>query len=537
MTSLQMTDSVEFKNCPMLDFGDAAVRKRFSNTLDDVRSRFPIAVPVMVGGMDVPEKKTLKRPCPSDIAFTVADVSLATPQCVEKAMRAAYAAWPIVRDMPLLQRVQLLQKLAERLEHDRYELACLMTYEVGKTWTEADADVAEAIDFCRYYAAQALTELRPQRMGHVLGEHNVLSFEGRGPTVVIAPWNFPLAILCGMTVGAFVAGNSVIMKPAEQSCATAFALYECMMAAGFPKDAVHFLPGIGEDIGPALVEHSLTAQVVFTGSRAVGQSIAQSAAKPAAGQKQMKRVVCEMGGKNAIVIDEDADLDEAVAGVVKSAFGYAGQKCSACSRIFVVGEVYSQFIERLVGATKSLHIGPAYNPSCGLGPVVDLEAKTRLEKAIEEARQTEKTLYVAELSDGAMRNDGYYVGPAIFETKNPRSPLMQNELFGPVVGVMAVQSFDEALALAVDVDYALTGAVFSRTPSHIEKARKEFRVGNLYLNRGSTGAMVYRQPFGGFKMSGYGHKAGGPGYLLNFVDQRTVTEHTMRRGFTPDLTE
>jgi RHH-type proline utilization regulon transcriptional repressor/proline dehydrogenase/delta 1-pyrroline-5-carboxylate dehydrogenase len=374
-------------------------------------------------------------------------------------------------------------------------------------------------------------------MGKVLGEQNVLSFEGRGPTIVIAPWNFPLAILCGMAVGAFVAGNPVLMKPAEQSSAIAYALYKCMIAVGFPKDAVHFLPGIGEEIGPLLVEHPLTAQIVFTGSRTVGQLIAQSAAKPVPGQRQMKRLVCEMGGKNAIIVDEDADLDESVSGVLKSAFGYAGQKCSACSRVFVVGDIYHQFVERLIGAAKSLHMGPAHDPSCGLGPVVDEEAKTRLAKAVEEARHSHKPLYIGKVPEGSAAPHGNYVAPAIFEVKDARSALMQNELFGPVVGIMQVPSFDKAIALAVDVDYALTGAVFSRTPSHIEKARKEFRVGNLYLNRGSTGAMVNRQPFGGFKMSGYGHKAGGPGYLLNFVDQRTVTEHTMRRGFTPDLTE
>jgi RHH-type proline utilization regulon transcriptional repressor/proline dehydrogenase/delta 1-pyrroline-5-carboxylate dehydrogenase len=403
---------------------------------------------------------------------------------------------------------------------------------VGKPWKEADADVAEAVDFCRYYARQAMTELAPKKQGNVWGEDNTLSYEGRGVCVVIAPWNFPLAILTGMATAALVAGNTVILKPAEQSSAIAYSLYKAMRAVGFPEDVVHFLPGVGEEIGPKLVEHRDVAQIAFTGSKNVGLAIVASAAKTVEGQRQVKRVVCEMGGKNAIIVDDDADVDEAVQGVIKSAFGFAGQKCSACSRALVHENVADAFIERLKSAAMSISMGPAQSSGTTLGPVVDNEAYTRLTGVVANPGAGAEKVFVGEAPKG-----GYFVPPSIFAVNDASHMLMQRELFGPVLAVHKVKSFDDALDIAGGTEFALTGAVFSRSPTHLDEARRRFRVGNLYLNRGSTGALVERQPFGGFAMSGIGTKAGGPGYLLLFADPRVVTENTMRRGFTPDLEE
>jgi RHH-type transcriptional regulator, proline utilization regulon repressor / proline dehydrogenase / delta 1-pyrroline-5-carboxylate dehydrogenase len=533
-----------FANCALADFSRAEARQTFAAAVDAVGKSLPLAVPVMVAGKNVAGEnvagknvagkdssgeRTMTRMSPSDLTRKVADVALATPADAEAAVAAAKTAWPAWRDRPLEERAMLLEKLADAIEADRWSMAALQCFEVGKPWKEADGDVAEAVDFCRYYARQALVELAPKKQGNVWGEDNTLLYEGRGVCVVIAPWNFPLAILTGMATAALVAGNTVILKPAEQSSAVAFGLYQKMMAAGFPPEVVHFLPGVGEEVGPVLVNHLDVAQIAFTGSKNVGLQIVEAAHKTQAGQAQVKRVVCEMGGKNAIIVDDDADLDEAVHGVIKSAFGFAGQKCSACSRVLVLDSIADAFVERLKAAAQSVQLGPAQDPGTSLGPVVDEEAHRRLTGVIQDPQGAEP-LYV-----GAAPHGGWYVPPAIFAVKDQAHMLMQRELFGPVLAVARVKTFDEALTIATATEFALTGAVFSRSPAHLEEARRRFRVGNLYLNRGSTGALVDRQPFGGFGMSGIGTKAGGPGYLQLFADPRVVTENTMRRGFTPEL--
>ena len=519
-----------FANCALADFTVPAQRASFQAAVDAVAKRLPIAVPVIVGGEVQKARPILPRVSPNQTSLKVADVSLATVADVDAAVSQARAAWPAWRDRPLLERAQLLEKLADLIEQDRDNMSALQCHEVGKTWKEADADVAEAVDFCRYYARLSLQELAPKKQGNIFGEDNTLSYEGRGVSVVIAPWNFPLAILCGMTTAALVAGNTIVLKPAEQSSAVAFGLAEKMKAAGFPKDVFHFLPGLGEDVGRALVAHNDVAQIAFTGSKAVGLAIVERAAQTAPGQAQVKRVVCEMGGKNAIIVDDDADLDEAVQGVLRSAFGFAGQKCSACSRVIVVESVADAFTRRLVEAAKSMTAGSGADCGTFLPPVVDEEARARLMGVIERPAPGADPLYIGPTIAG-----GTFVPAAVFGVKDPQHPLMQQELFGPVLAVHRVKTFDAALDVATATEFALTGAVFSRSPAHLELARRRFRVGNLYLNRGSTGALVERQPFGGFGMSGIGTKAGGPGYLLLFVDPRVVTENTMRRGFTPDL--
>jgi RHH-type proline utilization regulon transcriptional repressor/proline dehydrogenase/delta 1-pyrroline-5-carboxylate dehydrogenase len=518
-----------FVNCPLTDFTDDGARQRFAQAVAATRARLPLTVPTASPGPRS-SAETWHRPCPSEPALVVATITPATLEGTNTAVAAAYRAYPAWRDRPLSERAALLEALAEELQRHREDLAALETYETAKPWREADADVAEAIDYCRYYARQALLELAPHPAGATPGEDNLMIYQGRGPTAVIAPWNFPLAILCGMATAALVAGNPVLLKPAEQSSALGYALYRHMLAAGLPAEVVYFLPGLGEVVGARLVEHELVAQVAFTGSLAVGLGLLERAGRMVPGQRQVKRVVCEMGGKNATVIDDDADLDEAVAAVVASAFGYAGQKCSACSRVLTVGGVHQAFLARLCDAARGLILAPAHEPSCQVPPVIDEQAQGRLLAAIANPGPGAELVL-----RGASRDDGWYVPPAIFVVYDPQHRLMQEELFGPVLAVMPVPDFAQALAAAATTPYALTAAVFSRTPSHLEEARRALRVGNLYLNRSCTGAMVGRQPFGGLGLSGLGSKAGGPGYLRHFADPRVITENTMRRGMTPDL--
>jgi RHH-type proline utilization regulon transcriptional repressor/proline dehydrogenase/delta 1-pyrroline-5-carboxylate dehydrogenase len=523
-----------FENAALTDFTDRAAVDEFVNAVQRARSSFPRAVPVFIGGHKHEGRGAVERESPNDPRQVVAHVAYATTADVDLAVENARAVYPKWRDTPLRERATLVEKLADQLEADRIDLAALQAFEVGKPWREADADVAEAIDFCRYYARRALLELAPQKHGNIPGENNLLLYEGRGPHAVIAPWNFPLAILTGMTVAALVAGNPVLMKPAEQSSAIAFDLYQRMLSAGFDPTVVQFLPGDGAEVGAALIEHPHVVGIAFTGSRAVGLRILKTAAVVQPRQELVKRVICEMGGKNAIIVDEDADLDEAIAGVVKSAFGYAGQKCSAGSRVVTVGSAHEPFVARLVEACASLDLRSAEDPACQMGPVIDREAQERLQAVAANPGAGARPIYVGKLSPDLK---GFFVPPMLFEVHDANHDLMSRELFGPIVGLMRADNFEHALEIANQSAYKLTGAVFSRSPANLDMARQKFRVGNLYLNRGSTGALVDRQPFGGFGMSGGGTKAGGPNYLLNFVDPRVVTENTMRRGMTPELTE
>jgi len=518
-----------FQSCPLLDLSLKTHRTGMQSALEGVAKTLPLTVPVCIEGKPVPLTGELfARPNPSQNARVVAKVAVASAQDVERAVQVALKAWPAWRDRSLEERGAMLLNLADRLERDRQSLAAWMVWEVGKPWVDADADVAEAIDFCRYYAAQARVELAPRRQGMLPGEDNLLYYEGRGIAAVIAPWNFPLAILCGMSVAALAAGNAVLLKPAEQSSAVGYRLYQHMLDAGIPSQIVAFLPGTGEVTGDALVRNKDVATIAFTGSKDVGLSIVKDAAITQPGQHLVKRVICEMGGKNALIIDADADLDEALTGALHSAFGYSGQKCSACSRLLIHQKVYATAVARLLEGADSIRIGAADHPATVLGPVIDESAHARLLKLIESPPQGARILY-----RGTAPTGGYYVPPTIVEVTDPQHAFMHEEFFGPILTVYAVRDFDEALQVANATDYALTGGVYSRTPSHLERARRQFRVGNLYLNRGTTGAFVYRQPFGGFGMSGTGPKAGGPNYLLQFADARCTTENTMRRGFAP----
>ena len=519
-----------FENCPLADFTVADTRTAFAQAVAEAGKQMPWQVPVVIDGHARSEAAALFHVTPNDRTKIATGANAATLGNVEQAVSLAKSAWPAWRDLPLETRCARLNDLGARLERDRLRLAAIEVHEQSKPWREADADVAEAVDFCRYYARQALIELGPRQQGNLPGEANLLTYEGRGLCAVIAPWNFPLAILCGMTAAALVAGNAVLLKPAEQATAIAFAFHQHALAAGIPAAVLPFLPGDGEVVGAALVRHRDVVQIAFTGSREVGTAILRQAAEIAPGQAMIKRVVCEMGGKNAIIVDDDADLDEAVLGVATSAFGYAGQKCSACSRLIVVGGIYDTFIHRLKLAVEALTPLSATRADCLLPAVIDQPSYDRLQDVILQPGTNARCLYA-----GPAGQAGWFVGPAIFEVSDPAHPLMQRELFGPILTVFAARDFNHALEVANASEFALTGAVYSRSPRHLKQAREQFRVGNLYLNRGCTGAQVNRQPFGGFKMSGAGTKSGGPGYLLNFAEMRVCTENTMRRGFAPEI--
>jgi RHH-type proline utilization regulon transcriptional repressor/proline dehydrogenase/delta 1-pyrroline-5-carboxylate dehydrogenase len=425
-------------------------------------------------------------------------------------------------------------KLADLMRHKRAFLSALIIREVGKPWRDADADVAEAIDFCQYYALEMLRLGTPRLTEKVMGEENLYFYQPRGVTVVISPWNFPLAITCGMAVAALVAGNTVVLKPAEQASITAYEFSKLVLEAGFPPSTFAFLPSRGEDVGRHLVAHPHVALIAFTGSRAVGLEIMRTASSVVPGQPTIKRVIAELGGKNAIIVDDDADFDDAIRGVVNSAFGYAGQKCSACSRLIVVKDAYEPFLSRLAAATHDIIVGEAASPASLLGPVIDEEARNRIVDTVQRGKGELNVLAQTALPHELLSR-GTFVAPTIFRDVPTDHPIWNEEIFGPVLACTRAASFEEALKLATTSDYALTGGVFSRHPRHVALAREEFRVGNLYINRGITGALVGRQPFGGFHFSGIGSKAGGPDYLLQFMEPRVVTENTMRRGFAPDM--
>lgn len=468
---------------------------------------------------------------PSDPTQVIGRVGLADARAAVQAVAVAQQAQPRWAATPWETRIQLLHRLAEVLEAQRAEWVAWMAWEVGKPIREADAEVTEAVDFCRYYAQMA-QRLDQGYSYDLWGETNRYLYQPKGVGVVIAPWNYPLAISVGMVTAGLVTGNCVIYKPAEQSvvigCRLSQLISHLLEDMGLPTGVFQGLPGWGEQIGPVLVNHPGVHWIAFTGSRAVGCQIYAQAAQMSPGQRHLKRVVAEMGGKNAIIVDDSADLDQAVQGVVQSAFGYAGQKCSACSRVIVLPKVYDTFVARLTAATASLVIGPATDPATTVGPVIDQEAHRRLQTTIAGAKQRYPVLV-----EGAAPGDGYYIGPVIFGEVAPEDPLAQEELFGPVLAVFRAQDFDQALQIANGTDYALTGGLYSRTPSHIQRAAQAFACGNLYINRGITGAIVGRQPFGGFRCSGVGSKAGGPDYLLQFVDPKVVTENIQRHGFAP----
>src|SRR6266511_160295 len=512
------------------DFNIATERERIRDAIKKVRANLGRKHPLIINNEPVPTSEWTPSRNPADQKEIVGYVARATITEAERALEAAGRAQQKWARVPVEERAALLRRLAVLLKRDKSELNALEILEAGKSWTEADADVAEAIDFCNFYAVEMRTLGQPKRTQRVAGESNRQHWWPRGVGVVIAPWNFPLAILTGMMSAAIVAGNAVIIKPSEQTSVIAARLMELLIESGLPAGVVNFVSGRGSEVGAHLVAHPKVDFVAFTGSKEVGLKIWETAGRTAPGQMNLKKVVCEMGGKNCVIVDGDADLDEAVLGVVQSAFGYQGQKCSALSRLIVLADNYDRFLGRLIAATESLRVGPAEEPGAMIGPVIDRQAQQRILEMIEVGRKEAKLAWMGKVPEDA---NSCYVSPTIFTDVTPGCRIFREEIFGPVLAVTKASDFAEALALANDCEFALTGGCYSRSPANIERVKNEMMCGNVYINRPITGAIVERQPFGGFRMSGGGTKAGGGEYLQHFLAPRVITENCLRRGFAP----
>ncbi len=521
-----------FINAPLIDFANTKERQSFEMALKKVKSQLPIKdIKGFVNGNYTTSETKIERLSPNDNKTKVCDFYSMHVSTVDDAIDGAHKAFSTWKNTSVEYRAGVINKLADLMQAQRNEIAALEVFEVGKPWAEADGDLTEAIDFCRYYAEDIKKVGAGQKVGSVPGEHSHYHYVPKGVVGVIAPWNFPFAILAGMVAGALVTGNTVLIKPAEQSTATGYKLFELLNQLGLPSGVVQFLPGLGETVGAQIVKSPKVAMIAFTGSKEVGLKIVEQAGKTILGQTQVKSCMIEMGGKNAIIVDSDADLDEAVKAVISSAFGFSGQKCSACSRVIVLPQNYDLFVNRLVEATKSIFVENPENPKAYLGPVVDEDSYQRLMSVVEKGKLEANLVYQAD----KIPTEGFYVPPTIFTDVKPNSFLAQQEFFGPILSIIKAKDMDDALEIANGTEFALTGGAFSRSPSSIEKIKNNYEAGNVYINRSITGAMVDRHPFGGYKMSGLGSKTGGPDYLKQFMVPKVITENMIRRGFSPDL--
>ncbi len=516
-----------FVNAPDTDYADTFHRQEIQQALQRVRQQLGKTYLPVINGEYAQTENYVESLNPSNFSEQVGRIGLISIEQADQAIAAAKAAFIGWKKTPATERANILRRAGDLMSERREDLIAWMVLETGKTVREADPEVSEAIDFCHYYADEM------ERLGSGVaydfpGETNRYHYQPRGISLIISPWNFPLAIPVGMTVASLVAGNCTLLKPAEVSSIIGAKIAEILLEAGIPKGVFQFVPGKGSTVGAHMVKHPDVHMITFTGSQEVGCRIYREAAELQPGQKHLKRVIAEMGGKNAVIVDESADLDQAVQGVVQSAFGYSGQKCSACSRVIVLESIYELFLARLVEATRSLNLGNTELPGTKVGPVIDANAQTRIKEYIEKGRLQSQVALEMDAPEG-----GYFIGPVIFRDVLPNHTIAQEEIFGPVLAVIQATTFDQAIAIANGTNYALTGGLYSRTPSHIDQAEQEFEVGNLYINRGITGAIVARQPFGGFKLSGVGSKAGGPDYLLQFLEPRVITENIQRQGFAP----
>ena len=516
----------DFVNTPALDLRSAAVRDQVGAALAGLDRRLPLAAPVRIGA-EPRHGEELVSVDPGRTDRPVALAAVATADEVDRAVTLAAGegreSWAA---RTAAERAAVLERAAGILQERRLELAAMAVRECAKPWREADADVCEAIDFLRYYARQAVELDRGGTVASIPGESNRMDYRPLGVVAVIAPWNFPVAILCGMTSGALASGNCAVIKPAEQAPGCGALLADVLLEAGVPAAALAIVHGEAET-GAALVEHPLVNAIAFTGSLAVGSGIVERAARLAPGQNHFKRVLAELGGKNCAFVDGDADLDDAIPALMAGAFGFAGQKCSATSRILVAEARHDELAERMAGAVETLNVGQAERLETDVPPLIAADAADRLERAGAQAEAEGRVLARAAAPDGG---NGWFVPPTLVAGLPDSSSLLTTELFGPLITVEAVAGADDALARIDALPFGLTGGVFSRDPATIRRFARESPVGNLYVNRGMTGAMVGRQPFGGNRLSGTGSKAGGPDYLLGFVEPRVVTERTVRHG-------
>ncbi|MEP6604182.1 MAG: L-glutamate gamma-semialdehyde dehydrogenase [Spartobacteria bacterium] len=521
-----------YENARLVNFALRESQEKMRAALEEVRLNLGKKYPLVIGGEKIWTDKTIASINPSRPNEVVGHQTEAGIPEAERAVKAAMRAFDEWSRTPFEKRARMLERVAAIMDRRRFELCALEVFEVGKAWAEADGDIREAMDFCLFYAQQMRLIGRPRLTQNIPGEESYHHYWPRGIALVIAPWNFPIAIMCGMVSAALVTGNTVIMKPAEQSAICGAMLMEMFEEAGIPPGVLNFLTGKGSVIGAHLVDHKDVDLIAFTGSREVGLRIWESAGQTRPGQRELKRVINEMGGKNAVIIDSDADLDEAIVDTIYSAFGYQGQKCSACSRLIVLEENYGRVMERLLSAAASLRVGNPEQPGITVGPVIDETAYRRIQKYIEIGKGECTVAY----QKGNMPDQGYFIRPTIFTNVKPNARVACEEIFGPVLSVIKVRNLTEAIEVANSTEFALTAGFFSRSPANIERIKAELIAGNVYINRSCTGAVVGRHPFGGFKMSGGGTKAGGPDYLLNFVVPRVVTENIMRHGFAPEAT-
>ncbi len=510
-----------FKNEPLSNFqGNPEYFRRMKEALQDVRRELGGKYPLVIGAERIETEETFHSYNPADKDQVVGTFSKGDPDSAALAIRKAEESFESWSRTPAETRVNLLISTAKILRDRKFHYAAWMVYEVGKSWAEADADVAEAIDFCEFYAREMLRLAGHQPVTPVPGERNRLEYIPLGVGVVIPPWNFPLAILTGMTVASIVAGNTVVLKPSSDSPTIGYKFFEALEEAGMPAGVVNFLPGPGSTVGDALVAHPHTRFIAFTGSKEVGLHINELAAKHQPGQIWIKRVIAEMGGKDSIVVDSETDLESAVEGVTASAFGYQGQKCSACSRAIVVETVYEAFLEKLKDRVERIKVGNPADPDTYMGPVINRRARESIEEYILVGKKEGRLVTGGKQASGP----GHFLEPTIIADVPPDARLSQEEVFGPVLAVLRAADFDEALKIANNTEYGLTGSVYTKNRAKIEKAAQRFHVGNLYFNRKCTGALVGGHPFGGFNMSGTDSKAGGRDYLLLFTQAKSISE-------------
>ncbi len=510
----------EFRNEPFTDFSNEENRASFAASLAKVEAELGKEYDLVIGGEKIKTEQKITSFNPSNKKEVVGVTSKANQELAEKAMQAAAATFETWKKVPGEKRARYLFKAAAIMRRRKHEFSAWLVMESGKSWAEADADTAEAIDFMEFYGREMIRYSEPQPLTPLAGENNELFYIPLGVGVVIPPWNFPLAIMAGMTTAAVVTGNTVVLKPASITPVIAAKFMELLEEVGLPAGVVNFVPGSGGEVGDYLVDHPLTRFISFTGSQEVGLRINERAAKTNKGQKWIKRVVAEMGGKDAIVVDKDADLDAAAAAIVASAFGFQGQKCSACSRAIVLEEVYDEVLDKVVERTKALTQGDARDVQYYMGPVADESAFNKIMEYIEIGKKEGRLMTGGEGDS----SNGYYIQPTVFADLDPDARIMQEEIFGPVVAFTKAKDFDHALEIANNTMYGLTGAVFTRNRKHLEMAREVFHVGNLYFNRKCTGALVGVHPFGGFNMSGTDSKAGGRDYLGLFLQAKITSE-------------
>lgn len=510
----------EFKNEPVIDFKDPANRQKMQAALDDARKSFGSTYDLVINGQRVKGHGTFESRNPSKPDEVIGTLQKATKHQAREAVASAEQAFGEWSKVPAAQRAELLFKAAAEVRRRRFEFDALLVLEVGKSWNEAEGDVSEGIDFLEYYAREMLRLDGPHPVTPVPGEKNAMHYIPLGVGVVIPPWNFAFAIMVGMTSAAVVAGNTVVLKPSSDSPVIAYKFVELLERAGMPPGVVNFLTGSGSEIGDLLVEHPRVRFISFTGSKDVGLRVNQLAATPQEGQRWIKRVVAEMGGKDSIVVAADADLDAAVEGVAVSAFGFQGQKCSACSRAIVEAPIYDEFVKRLAQRVTTISVGDPSDPVNYMGPVVNEGSLNKIQSYIEEGKKDATLVAGGGRAPGA----GYFMQPTVIADVKPDAKIAQEEIFGPVLAIIKATDYDDALRIANNTEFGLTGAVFSKDPEKLERARDEFHVGNLYFNRKCTGALVGAHPFGGFNMSGTDSKAGGPDYLLLFLQGKSVSQ-------------